>query len=586
MKTYLEFNDEKSHKFWQLELKNSTFTVLYGKIGTDGKPHTKEFDTDKEAEQEATKLIKQKIKKGYKEVSSKFEQQAQSEKTTYSLDILNEYSSVFGQYQIPTTLKLLAEFEDKYGRETFGTSFYLRTENNAFDTYFDKKDKKRIQEYTNQMLPFAVADGTGGIVALWVREGNDDLENAPIIYYGSEGGISVVAQNLKEYIQILSFGAECMDGSFYHSIDEYDDDSDFKDFKSEFIHYNPNFLSFRKWMKETLNITPVEDWDEEDNDIVEGLVKNAIKKLTKSFDKWQYQFYPNPDEEIAAYKKKELARIETDLSEVIQELKATPYDASLYFKQAKLTIDKLKLIEEECSTEQKYDLYIKVLDIDPNYEEALQALADLYEYKDAEKSLSFLKRIQALKNPKKDPLSSMGSCYEDLGELEKALECYIKDVQRLPNLWGYSQEHVISICEKLNRDYIPILEKFIQEQKDSFSCKFLYNLYFKKKNYQEALKYYIMYTKVKKDLSYPEYFEFAEKFYKKNAFVEAKTAFEITIKGITRDRAKANCYNYLGVIAAKTGKDAQVIIEYYKKAIELDPSNKIYQENLNYWLNI
>ena len=35
MKTYLEYKDEKSHKFWEIEVKENTFTVTYGKVDSN-----------------------------------------------------------------------------------------------------------------------------------------------------------------------------------------------------------------------------------------------------------------------------------------------------------------------------------------------------------------------------------------------------------------------------------------------------------------------------------------------------------------------------------------------------------------------
>lgn len=63
--TYLEFKDEKSSKFWQVEQDDSALIISYGKIGTEGKTIEKEFDDEEEAKIERDKLIKAKIKKGY-----------------------------------------------------------------------------------------------------------------------------------------------------------------------------------------------------------------------------------------------------------------------------------------------------------------------------------------------------------------------------------------------------------------------------------------------------------------------------------------------------------------------------------------
>jgi predicted DNA-binding WGR domain protein/Leucine-rich repeat (LRR) protein len=68
MTIYLEYKDEKSAKFWKIEVNNNTHTVTYGKIGTDGKGKTKTFETPELATKDAEKLIKSKTKKGYQKV--------------------------------------------------------------------------------------------------------------------------------------------------------------------------------------------------------------------------------------------------------------------------------------------------------------------------------------------------------------------------------------------------------------------------------------------------------------------------------------------------------------------------------------
>ena len=74
--TYLEFVGEdktrgvaESSKFWQVTQDGKKLTIIFGKIGTNGQTTEKSFDTNDEAKAEMDKLIKSKIKKGYKEVN-------------------------------------------------------------------------------------------------------------------------------------------------------------------------------------------------------------------------------------------------------------------------------------------------------------------------------------------------------------------------------------------------------------------------------------------------------------------------------------------------------------------------------------
>jgi uncharacterized protein (TIGR02996 family) len=63
------FSDAKSHKFWNIDLKGSQFTVTYGRIGADGQTQVKEFANAGAAEKAHDKLIAEKTGKGYVETT-------------------------------------------------------------------------------------------------------------------------------------------------------------------------------------------------------------------------------------------------------------------------------------------------------------------------------------------------------------------------------------------------------------------------------------------------------------------------------------------------------------------------------------
>jgi predicted DNA-binding WGR domain protein len=70
MHHYLEFKDDKSSKFWEITSFEKSFTVRYGKIGTNGQTQTKEFSSVEEAEKAAEIILKEKLNKGYIEKGS------------------------------------------------------------------------------------------------------------------------------------------------------------------------------------------------------------------------------------------------------------------------------------------------------------------------------------------------------------------------------------------------------------------------------------------------------------------------------------------------------------------------------------
>jgi uncharacterized protein (TIGR02996 family) len=63
------FTDEKSNKFWNIELQGTSFTVTFGRVGTKGQTQTKKFTTDAKAKTEHDKLVAEKLKKGYVETT-------------------------------------------------------------------------------------------------------------------------------------------------------------------------------------------------------------------------------------------------------------------------------------------------------------------------------------------------------------------------------------------------------------------------------------------------------------------------------------------------------------------------------------
>jgi predicted DNA-binding WGR domain protein len=63
------FQDGSSNKFWKIELGANSYTVQFGRIGTAGQTQTKEFSSEAAARAAHDKLVTEKIKKGYKEVT-------------------------------------------------------------------------------------------------------------------------------------------------------------------------------------------------------------------------------------------------------------------------------------------------------------------------------------------------------------------------------------------------------------------------------------------------------------------------------------------------------------------------------------
>jgi predicted DNA-binding WGR domain protein len=66
-RTYLEFSDGVSHKFYEVTVEGETLTVRYGRIGDAGQINTRTFETPQKAQAEAQKKLADKRKDGYAE---------------------------------------------------------------------------------------------------------------------------------------------------------------------------------------------------------------------------------------------------------------------------------------------------------------------------------------------------------------------------------------------------------------------------------------------------------------------------------------------------------------------------------------
>ena len=61
----LRFHDDKSDKYWSVEMLGSDLAVRHGKTGSIGKVQLHEMESAADAQREATRLVASKTRKGY-----------------------------------------------------------------------------------------------------------------------------------------------------------------------------------------------------------------------------------------------------------------------------------------------------------------------------------------------------------------------------------------------------------------------------------------------------------------------------------------------------------------------------------------
>ncbi|MDP3274163.1 MAG: WGR domain-containing protein [Deltaproteobacteria bacterium] len=65
-----EFVEGSSAKFWMAEVSGNTFSVIYGRLGSDGKRLDKPFPSEEAARKEYDKKVAEKLREGYHEVAA------------------------------------------------------------------------------------------------------------------------------------------------------------------------------------------------------------------------------------------------------------------------------------------------------------------------------------------------------------------------------------------------------------------------------------------------------------------------------------------------------------------------------------
>lgn len=68
-----------------------------------------------------------------------------------------------------------------------------------------------MSEFTHGFLAFANADGTGSEFAFW--RVSEDLNDCPVVVFGSEGEIALVARNFEDWLRVVSYGEELLLGN-------------------------------------------------------------------------------------------------------------------------------------------------------------------------------------------------------------------------------------------------------------------------------------------------------------------------------------------------------------------------------------
>jgi hypothetical protein len=183
---------------------------------------------------------------------------------------LTEFAKNFKGYPISRELLLLNSFEDQY--PDYSEGFCL-----LVDDQSGLKTWSENEEFLNRLMPFAQANRSDSMYALWNDGTNKPLDQLPVVVLGDEGGVHILAENTLQLMQLLTFDAEIAVG--FDWVYFYKDEDDYQE--------SPNKATYQRWLKENFSLDPVQD----PNAIIEA----AQNKHKAAFDHWFGQYAtPSP----------------------------------------------------------------------------------------------------------------------------------------------------------------------------------------------------------------------------------------------------------------------------------------------------
>jgi hypothetical protein len=184
---------------------------------------------------------------------------------------LKDYKKNFRPHEVPAALAKLVELDAKIDGY-FSAGFELGPDDKT-----GIKTWSTDAGFVDSLFPIGQANGSGSTYALWLDKAGkaSDLDAAPVVVFGDEGGVHVIAENIKTLLRILTFDSEPMidtDGvTFYKDPDDHEPSAGAEDYV--------------KWLAKQLEQKPVKNAKE-----IEGLVKAAQKKFAKPFAAWMKQY--------------------------------------------------------------------------------------------------------------------------------------------------------------------------------------------------------------------------------------------------------------------------------------------------------
>jgi hypothetical protein len=180
---------------------------------------------------------------------------------------IDEFKTNLGLTELPQELEKLIYFQtNNSDKEEYSDGFVVR-----IDKKGGLKSWSKDEKFLEKLLPFARANASGSFYTLWIYDNNKPLNQLPIVVFGDEGGVHIVAENILELLHLITYDVE---------IDVDEEDASFKKRKKK---PSENLAKYLKWIKENYDLDRIEK--------PSTIIKKAQEKYQNSFDEWFNQYY-------------------------------------------------------------------------------------------------------------------------------------------------------------------------------------------------------------------------------------------------------------------------------------------------------
>ncbi|KGE12514.1 hypothetical protein [Sphingobacterium deserti] len=200
-------------------------------------------------------------------------------KSTNSVGVLNtetkqknmdikKFKQNWGVAAVPTELESLINFQNNNS----APEFYSRGFAVTIDDKLGLKSWSDDPAFLANLFPFAQANGTGSFYAIWNDGTAKSIEEMPIVVFGDEGGAHIVAENLRQLFELLTFDSEiCVDleQAYFH--------------KTEGQQESRDLDKFLRWLQENFGLKQSQH--------TAKIITSAQEKYKEPFDNWFERFY-------------------------------------------------------------------------------------------------------------------------------------------------------------------------------------------------------------------------------------------------------------------------------------------------------